>query len=330
MPALGDRRLRDLKPAEIRVFYARLGERLSPKLVRNVHVALSNALSLAVSDGYLFRNVAKAREVAANRSFAVKMNVSDARAASSLSQSDRGGPAPCAVATDRDDRHAAGRTARLALVCCRSRQRGAARGDRPDRDARPRAAIRDAQDRAFVVSRGPRCCDRRGAAFAPQASGSRGVCVGSVPGPWTAQSPGLSLPTRWAGPLPPAWVSRRFTALAKAGGLPRIRLHDLRQTPAPCCACCVRARLPMSSRQRLGHASPSITMDVYAHACRGSTKRRGGRHRGRDRLLRRNRRLQESLHGDDRNHHVVLGENHYGQSLFAARLEPPMSCAVGS
>ena len=64
-------------------------------------------------------------------------------------------------------------------------------------------------------------------------------------------------------PLPPAWVSRRFTALAKAAGLPRIRLHDLRHTAA---TLLLRAGTPAHVvAQRLGHASPSITMDVYAH-----------------------------------------------------------------
>ena len=64
IPTLGDKRLRDLQPAHLRELYANLGVRLAPKSVRNVHVALSNALSLAVSDGYIARNVAKAREVA--------------------------------------------------------------------------------------------------------------------------------------------------------------------------------------------------------------------------------------------------------------------------
>lgn len=64
-------------------------------------------------------------------------------------------------------------------------------------------------------------------------------------------------------PLSPHAVYKAFLATVADLGLPRLRLHDLRHT---------HATLLLSSgvgvhvvSRRLGHASPSITMDIYAH-----------------------------------------------------------------
>jgi hypothetical protein len=74
------------------------------------------------------------------------------------------------------------------------------------------------------------------------------------------------------GPVTPRWYADRFQSLAGDAGLPVIRLHDARHgygshllhqgVPVPFVA------------QVMGHASPAITMSVYAHALRGGTDQR--------------------------------------------------------
>jgi integrase len=59
-------------------------------------------------------------------------------------------------------------------------------------------------------------------------------------------------------------VSRRFARLVKASGLPRLRLHDLRHTHA---TIALRAGVhPKIVSERLGHATVTITLDLYSHA----------------------------------------------------------------
>jgi integrase len=67
-------------------------------------------------------------------------------------------------------------------------------------------------------------------------------------------------------PIRPATFSRQFDALVKRAEVTRIRLHDLRHTAA---TLLLRAGVPVHVvSERLGHASTSITMDVYAHSLR--------------------------------------------------------------
>src|SRR5439155_25859982 len=67
--------------------------------------------------------------------------------------------------------------------------------------------------------------------------------------------------------LQPNYVSRRFGLLLRGiKGVERIRLHDLRHTHA---TILLLKGVPVHVvSQRLGHASPSITWDVYAHVLR--------------------------------------------------------------
>ena len=57
-PALGHRKIKDLTRAEIRKLYATKGETLSPRSVDYIHVTLQSALSRAVRDDLIVRNVA--------------------------------------------------------------------------------------------------------------------------------------------------------------------------------------------------------------------------------------------------------------------------------
>jgi integrase len=64
--------------------------------------------------------------------------------------------------------------------------------------------------------------------------------------------------------LHPCRVTRRFAGLVQGSGLPRLRLHDLRHTHA---TLALRAGVhPKIVSERLGHATVTITLDLYSHA----------------------------------------------------------------
>jgi integrase len=65
----------------------------------------------------------------------------------------------------------------------------------------------------------------------------------------------------------PDTFSERFDRLVANAGLPRIRLHDARHT---CASALLAAGEPVKVVQELlGHASPTITLEVYAHVLPG-------------------------------------------------------------
>jgi integrase len=72
-------------------------------------------------------------------------------------------------------------------------------------------------------------------------------------------------------PLRPATISKTFHARADEAGLPRIRLHDMRHGAA---SLMLAAGVPAEQVALvLGHASPSLTRAVYAHALREPARR---------------------------------------------------------
>ncbi len=65
------------------------------------------------------------------------------------------------------------------------------------------------------------------------------------------------------GVLHPDRFTRRFTAAARRAGVKPIRLHDLRHTWA---TLALQAGIhPKVVSERLGHATTSITLDIYSH-----------------------------------------------------------------
>lgn len=75
-------------------------------------------------------------------------------------------------------------------------------------------------------------------------------------------------------PLHPERVSDAFWAHAEAAGLRRIRFHDARHT---CATLALQAGVPTEVVSRwLGHASVSITQDVYQHAIPSLMEEAGG------------------------------------------------------
>jgi integrase len=68
-------------------------------------------------------------------------------------------------------------------------------------------------------------------------------------------------------PLHPERFSKWFEQLARAAGLPRIRLHDVRHSYA---TAALAAGIPAKVvSERLGHATIAITMDTYSHVLPG-------------------------------------------------------------
>jgi integrase len=68
-------------------------------------------------------------------------------------------------------------------------------------------------------------------------------------------------------PVTPGSVSRRFDRLTHQAGLPAIGFHGLRHTHATLLLAAGRPVIEV--QRRLGHAKPSITMDIYGHAVKG-------------------------------------------------------------
>ena len=63
--------------------------------------------------------------------------------------------------------------------------------------------------------------------------------------------------------LHPSRFTRRFVTACERAGVPKIRLHDLRHTWA---TLALQAGIhPKVVSERLGHATTSITLDIYSH-----------------------------------------------------------------
>ena len=70
-------------------------------------------------------------------------------------------------------------------------------------------------------------------------------------------------------PLRPGSVTNAFEHLVAASGLPAIRLHDTRHGA---CSLLLAGGVPIEIVQMiLGHSSPVVTRQVYAHVMRGAT-----------------------------------------------------------
>jgi len=64
-------------------------------------------------------------------------------------------------------------------------------------------------------------------------------------------------------PLKPDTITRTFLRIARKVGLHGVRLHDLRHTHA---SLMLKQGEPVKVvQERLGHATPAITMNIYAH-----------------------------------------------------------------
>ena len=75
-------------------------------------------------------------------------------------------------------------------------------------------------------------------------------------------------------PIHPERFSRWFEQHARAAGLPKIRLHDVRHSYA---TAALAAGIPAKIvSERLGHANIAITMDTYSHVLPGLDEQAAG------------------------------------------------------
>ena len=75
-------------------------------------------------------------------------------------------------------------------------------------------------------------------------------------------------------PLWPQWITSRFRDLCDQAGLPRIGPHGLRHSAATWLI--ASGASPKLVAQRIGHASPSITLSLYSHVLPGHDQAAAG------------------------------------------------------
>ena len=256
-PALGRIKLKDLNPAQIRWFYRdRLDSGFSPATVHKQHVVLHKALKAAVADGLIPRNAA---------------------AGLKLPRITREEIAPL---TEEESRRLLEtvRGARLEALYVLALSTGMRLGellalkwedvDLEGRRLRVRRTLTHA-GKAFVLGEPKTKNSRRtirltkGAISALKAHLSRQLeemeRMGSL-----YQPGGLIFATEGGTIVNPSNLrSRSFKPLLKRADLPPIRFHDLRHT----CATLLLSKSvnPKVVSEMLGHASISITLDIYSH-----------------------------------------------------------------
>jgi integrase len=267
VPALGGVLLQGLTPAHLTAFYRALlddGRRdgrggLAPKSVRNIHGVLHAALRDAVRWGYLPRNVAAGADLP--KRMTPEMHVWS--------------PEQLRAFLDQvwdDPLYAA-----WLLLATTGMRRGEVAGLRwvdIDVDAgrvsprRPRVVV----DYEVVVSEPKTAKGRRSLALDPATVAAlrehrtrqleRRLAVGPR---W--QDSGLVFTWPDGRPIHPERFSRWFEQHARAAGLPKIRLHDVRHSYA---TAALTAGVPAKVvSERLGHANIAITMDTYSHVLPG-------------------------------------------------------------
>jgi integrase len=267
VPALGHLPLQRLTPAQLAASYRSLLEHgrrdgrggLAPKTIRNIHGALHAALKDAVRWGYVARNVAAATDLP--KGMVPEMHVWRPEQLRAFLDHVRG-----------DRLYAA-----WLLLATTGMRRGEVAGLRwvdVDLDAgrvsprRPRVVV----NYEVVVSEPKTAKGRRSLALDPatvaalRAHRVRQLQERLAVGPrW--QDSGLVFTWPDGRPLHPERFSRWFEQHARAAGLPKIRLHDVRHSYA---TAALAAGIPAKVvSERLGHANIAITMDTYSHVLPG-------------------------------------------------------------
>jgi integrase len=267
VPALGGVLLQGLTPGHLTAFYRALldgGRRdrrggLAPKSVRNVHGVLHAALRDAVRWGYLPRNVAAVADLP--KGMTPEMHVWSPEQLRAFLEHVRGDPLYAA----------------WLLFATTGMRRGEVAGLRwPDVDLeasrvsprRPRVVV----NYEVVVSEPKTAKGRHSLALDPTTTTAlrehrtRQLEQRLAVGPrW--QDSGLVFTWPDGRPIHPERFSRWFEQHARAAGLPKIRLHDVRHSYA---TAALAAGVPAKVvSERLGHATIAITMDTYSHVLPG-------------------------------------------------------------
>ncbi len=254
-PHLGQLRLTDLRTTDVERMYAKIGaERaLSAATVRRVHATLLSALNTAVRRHLIAVNVAAHVELPAASRAPVRV-WSPEQVGRFLDFAD-------------EDRL----SALYHLVALRGLRRGEAVGLRwtdVDLDAgRLRVAQQVVQlGYATAVGEPKTATGARTVSLdvdtcaVLRAHRARQAAERLAWGPAWSDSGRVFTREDGAG-VHPEYVSRHFAALARAAGLPPIRLHDLRHTAA---SLALAAGVPLKIvSDQLGHSSITITADTY-------------------------------------------------------------------
>lgn len=260
LPALGSTRLRRLAPQDIARLYADLRPSMAPASIAQLHAVLHSALDTAVRWHAIARNPAAA--VQAPRPARREMRFLDAGQVRTLLETVVDEPLRplyvCAVFTglrlgellglrwrdiDLDGRS-------LVVRHTLTREAGTWMLRQP-KTPHSRRTVRLA----------PAVVDALRAHYLAEAQ--RLLALGHRIGPET-----LVFSDRWGDPVNPWHVTERaFKPLLRRAGLPEVRFHDLRHSFASMMLS-GGARVDVVSRM-LGHASPAVTLNVYAHILPG-------------------------------------------------------------
>jgi integrase len=261
-PALGYRQLQSLSADDLDRLYRELlvaggrdGRPLAPKTVRHVHTLIHTCLAAAVRKGHLAHNPAdRADPPSVPRQRPRVWWPNDLQAFLAHVQGDR----------------LAGLWLLAATTGMRRAELLGLGWDALDLDAgrlEVRATVVLVEGRAVLVDATKTTCGRRAFALDP-------ATVAALRMHHTRQrderkawglgwsNPGGLVFTREDGSLiDPRWLTKQFTRLAKAAGLPRLSLHGLRHSYA---SNALRAGVPVEVvAARIGHAQVSTTLDIY-------------------------------------------------------------------
>jgi integrase len=255
VPAIGNIALQELDAATLDRFYAELGQRLAPKSVRNTALMISTALTFAVKRGRIVQNPAKDAEMPRAPRTTMRYWHPEETARFLVSVQEH----------------------RLYALWLTLATTGLRRGEVlglqwPDIDL---DAARVSVLRSLVVNTGalhietPKT-DRsvRAIALSPITTETlrrwrkqqleERLAWGSA-----YQDSGHVFTREDGAVIDPRLLTRTFTRLVAASGVPMIRLHDVRHSYAT-----AALRAGISAKvvsERLGHASIGITLDTYSH-----------------------------------------------------------------
>ena len=259
---LGKKRLQDLRPLDVEDFYTsllktghRFGGGLSPKSVRNVHIALRRSLADAERYGVVPRNVAAlVKPPSVTRPELTTWTADDVRTFLASVTDDRlSALYRCLITTGMRRGEAlglrwsstnldAGRVlVERSLVVVNDVVGWSA----PKTPRSRRAVSLDSETVVAIRAHRKRQLEER-------------VLAGDA---WEDED--LVFCDGLGGPLHPDRFTRTFQSAARRAGVPRIRLHDLRHTWATLAL--TAGVHPKVVSERLGHATTAITLDVYSH-----------------------------------------------------------------
>lgn len=256
VPRLGSLPLQQLTPSMLNSMYSELGSTLSPRTIRYIHAIMRRAFADAVKWNRLARNPVDAADPPSPRSIG-------AGRTTTWSGTELG----TFLERVRDDRLAACWRF-LAMTGCR---RGEALGLRwrdLDLDA-GRATIVQTVVGSRVISETKTDRGRRTIALDDttiavlrghrRAQDAERLLMGTA-----YEDHDLAFCREDGTPIWPRSLTRAFAGSVNTANLPQIRLHDLRHTHA---TLALQAGVhPKVVQERLGHATISITLDVYSHA----------------------------------------------------------------